>query len=74
MKTLNLIINSCSECPFSYKEEYDDVGVDFGMSYYCSKKADHVGVDHIKSKYKPHEHRPMTKEENETMIRKDCPL
>lgn len=74
MKTLNIIIKSCSECPYSYYAEHNDVGVDFGMSYYCDKGADHVGVDHIKSKYKPRERRAMTEEENKTMIRKDCPL
>lgn len=73
-KILIQVINTCSDCPYSYYRDYNDVGVSFGMDYYCSKGADYVGVDHIESKYKPYTNRPMTKEETETLIRKDCPL
>ena len=74
MRELNIIIRSCSECPYSIREDYDDIGVDFGMSYICKLGADFVGSDHISSDFKPADRRNMTKEETETIIRKDCPL
>jgi len=82
MKTLKVHIKTCSDCPYSVHQEYDDVGTSFGYDYHCSLGATIVqnptmgwtsaGV-RVRKPISFRE-REMNLKETETQIRKDCPL